>query len=79
MRDSKALDAGVISLAGPSPLAFRIARPKQACQNVPPERLLSADEVGRRGARTRPLADNRTGYTTGSLPTDGGFSKMTVG
>lgn len=41
-------------LAESSPPAFEIARPKPAGQNVLPERLLSGDEVGRDGARTRP-------------------------
>lgn len=36
--------------------SFRSCAPKQACQDVPPERMLSGDDVCRGGARTRPGA-----------------------
>lgn len=43
-------------LAESSPPTFGIARAKPAGQDVPPERLLPGDEVGRGGTRTRPKA-----------------------
>ena len=55
----KAVTSACELLAESSPPAFGIARPKPACQDVPPERLLSGDEVSRGGARTRPVTDVR--------------------
>jgi hypothetical protein len=44
-------------LAEWSPPAFRIARPKPTGQDARPERLLSADEVGRGGTRPGAAVD----------------------
>lgn len=43
-------------LAESSPPTYEIARSKPAGQDVPPQRLLSGDEVGRGDTRTRPTA-----------------------
>lgn len=52
-----AFEFGCLLLAASSPPAFGTARPEAAVQDATFERLLSGDDLGRAGTRTRPQAD----------------------